>query len=50
MKAICLKQPGGPEQLYLGEAEKPVCGENEVLIEVHATALNRADTLQRQGK
>ncbi|WP_242923490.1 NAD(P)H-quinone oxidoreductase [Pontibacter liquoris] len=50
MKAILVKQPGGPEQLILGEYEQPLPGPYELLVRVHATALNRADTLQRQGK
>lgn len=50
MKAILVKEPGGPEQLTLGEYEKPSPQPNELLVRVHATALNRADTLQRQGK
>ncbi|RIJ36830.1 NAD(P)H-quinone oxidoreductase [Pontibacter oryzae] len=50
MKAILVKQPGGPEQLELGEYEQPLPKPYELLIKVHATALNRADTLQRQGK
>ncbi|NDK57328.1 NAD(P)H-quinone oxidoreductase [Pontibacter fetidus] len=50
MKAILVKQPGGPEQLILGEYEQPLPSPNELLVKVYATALNRADTLQRQGK
>lgn len=50
MKAILVKQPGGPEQLVLGEYEKPLPKPTELLVKVHATALNRADTLQREGK
>lgn len=50
MKAILVKEPGGPEQLVLGEFEKPSPKPDELLVRVHATALNRADTLQRQGK
>ncbi|ARS37465.1 NAD(P)H-quinone oxidoreductase [Pontibacter actiniarum] len=50
MKAILVKQPGGPEQLILGEHEQPLPKPTELLVKVHATALNRADTLQRQGK
>ena len=50
MKAILVKQPGGPEQLYIGTYEKPLPNPDELLVRVHATALNRADTLQRQGK
>ncbi|RAU83814.1 NAD(P)H-quinone oxidoreductase [Pontibacter arcticus] len=50
MKAILVKQPGGPEELIPGEYEKPQPKPDELLVKVHATALNRADTLQRQGK
>lgn len=50
MKAILVKQPGGPEQLELGEYEQPLPKPDELLVKVYATALNRADTLQRQGK
>ena len=50
MKAILLKQYGGPEELYLGEVPNPELGEHEVLVQIHATALNRADVMQRQGK
>ncbi|PRY16260.1 putative PIG3 family NAD(P)H quinone oxidoreductase [Pontibacter ummariensis] len=50
MKAILVKQPGGPEQLVLGEYEQPLPKPYELLVRVQATALNRADTLQRQGK
>lgn len=49
MKAILLKDFGGPEQLYIGDAERPVPGPKQLLVRVHATALNRADTLQRKG-
>ncbi|MFD1185436.1 NAD(P)H-quinone oxidoreductase [Pontibacter rugosus] len=50
MKAILVKQPGGPEQLILGDYEQPSPLPDELLVKVYATALNRADTLQRQGK
>lgn len=50
MKAIITDKPGGADQLKIGEREKPVCGENEILVKVKATALNRADILQREGK
>ncbi len=49
MKAVLLKEPGGPEQLYLGDAPLPECGENEIMVKVMATAINRADTAQRRG-
>ncbi|HEV7351481.1 NAD(P)H-quinone oxidoreductase [Telluribacter sp.] len=50
MQAILLKEPGGADQLYLGEWATPHPEAREVLIRVHATALNRADLLQREGK
>ncbi|MGH1433252.1 MAG: NAD(P)H-quinone oxidoreductase [Lewinella sp.] len=50
MKAILFDQFGGPENLYIGETEAPVPGPDEVLVAVAATALNRADILQREGK
>ncbi|TXG47316.1 hypothetical protein EZV62_026610 [Acer yangbiense] len=49
MKAIVITTPGGPEVLKLQEVEDPQIKDDEVLIEVEATALNRADTLQRKG-
>ena len=49
MKAVLLKQYGGPDELYLGESPMPVIQDHEVLVKVHATALNRADILQRRG-
>lgn len=50
MKAVLMKGFGGPEVLYIGEAPDPVPGEGELLVRVHATALNRADLLQRRGQ
>ena len=50
MKAILQTEFGGVETLYIGETEIPTISENEVLIEVHYAALNRADLLQRKGK
>ncbi|QNG37177.1 NAD(P)H-quinone oxidoreductase [Geodermatophilaceae bacterium NBWT11] len=49
MRAITIDSPGGPEVLVWGEAPDPVCGPGEVVIDVVATAVNRADLLQRQG-
>lgn len=46
MQAICFKEPGGPEKLYLGQIPKPEPKNGEVLVKVYATALNRADVLQ----
>ena len=49
MRAVVADGAGGPEVLSVGEVADPVAGEGEVVIEVAATAVNRADTLQRQG-
>ncbi len=49
MRAIIQNAFGGPEVLQLGEAARPSPGPNQILVEVKATALNRADTMQRQG-
>ncbi|KAF9588909.1 hypothetical protein IFM89_017140 [Coptis chinensis] len=49
MKAVVITTPGGPEVLKLQEVETPGIGNNEVLIKVEATAINRADTYQRKG-
>ncbi|RFU85103.1 NAD(P)H-quinone oxidoreductase [Streptomyces triticagri] len=49
MHAITIPEPGGPEALVWAEVPDPVPGEGEVLVEVAATAVNRADLLQRQG-
>ncbi|MEU3410646.1 NAD(P)H-quinone oxidoreductase [Streptomyces sp. NPDC006658] len=49
MHAITIPQPGGPEALVWTEVPDPVPGEGEVLVEVAASAVNRADILQRQG-
>jgi putative PIG3 family NAD(P)H quinone oxidoreductase len=49
MHAITIAEPGGPEALVWAEVPDPVPGEGEVLVEVAAGAVNRADLLQRQG-
>ena len=49
MQAVTLTEYGGPEVLALAEVPDPVPGPEEVLVEVRATALNRADLLQRMG-
>jgi len=50
MKAILCDSPGPSEHLYLGQYPDPEPKAGEILVKVHATALNRADTLQRKGK
>ncbi|MFD9130343.1 NAD(P)H-quinone oxidoreductase [Kitasatospora sp. NPDC059571] len=49
MRAITISQPGGPEVLTWTEVPEPEPAAGEVLVEVAATAVNRADLLQRQG-
>jgi putative PIG3 family NAD(P)H quinone oxidoreductase len=49
MYAITVREPGGPEVLEWTEVPDPVPGPGEVLIDVAASAVNRADLLQRQG-
>ncbi|MFJ3905254.1 NAD(P)H-quinone oxidoreductase [Streptomyces sp. NPDC090025] len=49
MHAITIPEPGGPEALVWAEVPDPVPAEGEVLVEVVASAVNRADLLQRQG-
>jgi putative PIG3 family NAD(P)H quinone oxidoreductase len=49
MHAITIPEPGGPEALVWDEVPDPLPGEGEVLVEVAAGAVNRADILQRQG-
>ncbi len=49
MQGIIRTGDGGPEVLELGEVPVPIPGPTQLLIDVKATALNRADTIQRQG-
>jgi putative PIG3 family NAD(P)H quinone oxidoreductase len=49
MKAITISEPGGPEALVWAEVPDPEPGPGEVLIDVVASGVNRADVLQRQG-
>ena len=49
MRAVVLDSYGGPEVLTLSEVPDPVPGPEEVVVDVVATALNRADLLQRMG-
>ncbi len=50
MLAVLIDRYGGPEVLRLGEYPTPEPAEGELLVRVRATALNRADILQREGK
>ncbi|HEY1572362.1 MAG TPA: NAD(P)H-quinone oxidoreductase [Pseudonocardiaceae bacterium] len=49
MRAITISQPGGPEVLTWSEVPDPTPKDGEVVIDVVASAVNRADLLQRQG-
>jgi len=49
MKAVVVREPGGPEALVYADVPDPEIGPDDVLVEVTATAVNRADLLQRQG-
>src|SRR3954466_15093953 len=49
MRAVTVSEPGGPDVLTWAEVPDPVCGPGEVIVDVEASAVNRADLLQRQG-
>lgn len=50
MKAVMIDRPGGAENLYVGDYPMPKPTADELLVKVKATALNRADIHQRNGK
>ena len=50
MYAITVREPGGPEALEWAEVSDPVAGPGEVVVDVVASAVNRADLMQRQGR
>jgi putative PIG3 family NAD(P)H quinone oxidoreductase len=49
MRAIVVDNPGGPDALVEADVPDPVAGPDEVVLEVVAAGVNRADLLQRQG-
>jgi NADPH2:quinone reductase len=49
MKAVVIDKFGGIDVLKVGEVDKPSPKENEVLVKVVATSINRPDLVQRQG-
>lgn len=49
MQVLRITRPGGPEVLDFEERPAPAPGPWELLVRVHATALNRADLLQIRG-
>jgi len=50
MRAVLMSGLGGIEFLHIGDHPDPVMKEDELLVRIRATALNRADLLQRRGK
>ncbi len=49
MRAVVVPTPGGPESLVVSDLPDPQAGPGEVVLDVVASAVNRADTLQRMG-
>jgi putative PIG3 family NAD(P)H quinone oxidoreductase len=47
--AVTIERPGGPDVLTWAEVPDPECRPGQVVIDVVASAVNRADTSQRQG-
>ena len=50
MRAAVISKPGGPEVFEIKDIDEPTIGPEDVLVNVKATALNRADLLQRRGR
>jgi putative PIG3 family NAD(P)H quinone oxidoreductase len=50
MRAIVVKQPGGPEALQIAEVPDPQPREGDLIVRVRAAGVNRADLLQRLGR
>jgi putative PIG3 family NAD(P)H quinone oxidoreductase len=49
MRAVIVPDPGGPEALVVTDLPDPTPGPGEVVVDMRATAVNRADVMQRQG-
>lgn len=49
MRAVVIEEYGGPEVMKVADVPDPVPGPDEILVRIAHTAINRADTLQRQG-
>ena len=47
MRAVLMNEPGNPEVLTAGEAEKPTCGADEILVQIMAAGINPIDTKLR---
>jgi putative PIG3 family NAD(P)H quinone oxidoreductase len=50
MRAIVIREPGGPDVLEVREVARPRAGPGEALVRVASSGLNRADLLQRRGR
>ena len=50
MKAIVRNEYGSPDVLELKEIDRPIPGEGEVLVKVHASSLNMADLDYLRGR
>lgn len=50
MKAVIANAYGGPEVLSIQEIDRPVPGDNEVLVKIYASAVTQADVMMRTGK
>lgn len=50
MKGIIVRKPGGPEQLQIADLVVPDIKEDELLVKVHAAAVNRTDIMTREGR
>lgn len=50
MRAVRIREPGGPEVLEIVEIDKPVAHEDYVVARIHAAGLNRGDVVQREGR
>src|SRR5258706_12220993 len=49
MRAVIITRPGGPEVLEIQERPKPEPGVGQIRVRGRASALNRADLMQREG-
>lgn len=49
MRAVMCREPGGPDVLEIQELPDPEPGPGEVVIDIAASAINRADLMQREG-
>ncbi len=50
MKAIITTAYGSPDIFKVGQMEKPIAKPNEILIQIHASSVTKADTMMRTGK